>query len=338
MTNETVLLTGISGYIALHIAKELLVQGFTVRGSIRNSAKGKEVEVALQSAGVNTGKLSFVELDLNSDQGWDDAMRECDYVIHTASPFFIANPKDETEVINPAVEGSLRVLKAAKKASVRRVVLTSSALSMMGSMKTGTINPQSWTDINSPNISTYTKSKTLAERAAWDFIDNQEDVNKLEMISVNPGGVFGPPLGKDITGQSMATIDQMLQGKIPMVANISMPMVDVRDIAKLHVQAMIVPNVSGKRVIGAAAKPNALKEIAQVLKDDGYKGPSTRVAPNLLIRLMSLFDKEAKGMVGLLGMNVAADNTETLSLFNWKTRPFSESILDSARAIKRITG
>lgn len=337
MTNETVLLTGISGYIALHTAKELLEQGFVVRGSIRSADKGKEVEEALQLAGVNTSKLSFVELDLNSDQGWDDAMKECDHVIHMASPFFIANPKDETEVINPAVEGSLRVLKAAKKAGIKRVVLTSSALAMMGSMKTGTFNPQSWTDINNSNVSTYTKSKTLAERAAWDFIENQKDDKKLEMVSINPGGVFGPPLGKSITGQSMATIDQMLQGKIPMVANVSMPMVDVRDIAKLHVQAMKVPDASGKRVIGAAAKPNALKEIAQILKDNGYKGPSTRVAPNFLIRLMSLFDREAKGMVGLLGMNVAADNTETFSLFNWQTKPFSESILDSAKAIKRIT-
>jgi len=338
MTNETVLLTGISGYIALHIAKELLEQGFTVRGSIRSAAKSKEVEVALQSAGVNTSKLSFVELDLNSDQGWDEAMKECSFVIHAASPFVIAIPKDETEIINPAVEGTLRVLEAAKKADIRRVVLTSSTIAMMGSMKTGTFNPQSWTDINASNVSTYTKSKTLAERAAWDFIDNQEAGKKLEMVSVNPGGVFGPPLGNRITGQSMVTIDQMLQGKIPMVANISLPMVDVRDIAKLHVQAMIAPNATGKRIIGAAAKPYALKEIAQVLKDNGYKGPSTRVAPNFLIRLMSLFDREAKGMVGMLGMNVAADNTEAQSLFNWQTRPFSESILDSARAIKRITG
>lgn len=139
-------------------------------------------------------------------------------------------------------------------------------------MKTGTINPNSWIDTNA-DISTYTKSKTLAEKAAWDFIEDQSaGSHKVEMVSVNPGGVFGPPLGKNIEGQVMSVVVQMLRGKVPMVANVSMPMVDVRDIAELHVQAMTAPNAVNKRVIGAAAKPNSLQEIAQILKDNGYKG------------------------------------------------------------------
>ncbi|WP_157203880.1 MULTISPECIES: NAD-dependent epimerase/dehydratase family protein [unclassified Marinomonas] len=338
MRKETVLLTGISGYIALHTAKKLLREGYTVRGSVRNTAKAKEVEKTLQNASVDTANLFFTELNLNSDKGWDEAMKGCDYVIHMASPYVVAIPKDEAEVINPAVEGTLRVLKAARKGRVQRVVLTSSALAMMGSMKTGTINPNSWTD-TSADIGTYTKSKTLAEKAAWDFIEDQPmDSHKIEMVSVNPGGVFGPPLGKNIEGQAMSVVDQMLRGKVPMVANVSMPMADVRDIAELHLQVMTAPNAVNKRVIGAAEKPNSLQEIAQILKDNGYKGPSTRLAPNFLIKLAAFFDREAKGMVGFLGMNIHADNSETRALFNWEPRSFSESVLDTAKAIKNITG
>lgn len=336
MRKETVLLTGISGYIGLHCAQQLLNEGFEVRGSVRSAAKEKAVRETLSAASVDTTNLSIVELDLTSDEGWDEAVSGCDYVMHVASPYSAANPKHEDEMIVPAVQGTLRALRAAKNAGVKRVVLTSSALAMMASMKTGTFGPKDWADTNSADISTYAKSKTLAEKAAWDFIASQSGEAQMEMVSVNPGGVFGPPLGNDITGQTMTIIAQMLQGKIPMMANIAMPMGDVRDVAKLHVQAMTTPDAAGKRIIASAAEPSKLVEIAQILKSEGYKGPSTRVAPNILLRIMSLFDREAKGMVGMLGMNLHADNAQTRSLFNWTPRPFSESVLDAAAAVKAI--
>lgn len=337
MKKETVLLTGISGYIGLHCAQHLLNEGFQVRGSVRDSVKEKEVRETLSAASVDTTNLIIVELDLTSDRGWDEATSGCDYVMHVASPFVVASPKNEDEMIVPAVEGSLRALRAAKKSGVKRVVLTSSALAMFGSMKTGTFGPDDWTDTNSSDISTYTKSKTLAEKAAWDFISNQSGENMMEMVSVNPGGVFGPPLGSNITGSSMTTIDKMLRGKVPMVANVAFPMVDVRDIAKLHILAMTTPEAAGKRIVAANATGNSFVEIAQVLKTEGYKGPSTRIAPNIFLRFMSLFDAEAKGMVGMLGMNLTGDNRLTRSLFDWDPIPFTKSVLDTAAAIKSIT-
>ena len=335
---KTTLLTGISGYIGLHCAKELLEAGYGVRGTVRNQAKGQEVRDSLRSASVDISNLTLVELDLTSDQGWNEAAAGCDYVMHVASPFVIADPKDPQEIISPAVEGTLRTLRAAKKAGVKRVVLTSSIISMMGSMKTGTFGPSDWTDVDTPDVSSYTKSKTLAEKAAWDFISAQNSDTPMELTVIAPGGVFGPPLGHNITGQSLSTLDQMLRGKLPMVPRVAFPMVDVRDVAQLHRQALELPEAASKRIIAASAEPNGFQSAAQLLKDQGYKGPSTRIAPNLLLRIMAKFDREAKGMIGFLGMNLSADNSETRNLFNWTPIPFKQSVLETAAAIKDIQG
>ena len=305
--------------------------------ALRNEAKAKSVKETLSAASVDTENLSIVSLDLMSDEGWDETTSGCDYVMHVASPFVIANPKNADEMILPAVDGTLRMLKAAKKAGVQRVVLTSSALSMMGSMKTGTFGPDDWTDTNAADVSVYTKSKTLAEKAAWDFIAQQSGDHALDMVSINPGGVFGPPLGRDITGQSMSMLDQMLRGKMPMVPNAAFPMVDVRDVAMLQVQALENPNAVGKRVIAASDKPYGFVEVAQTLIDEGYKGPSVRIAPNFLLRFMALFDREANGLLGFLDMNINADTSQTRAVFNWDPRPLRESVLDSANAVKAIT-
>ena len=334
MTKQTVLLTGISGFIGLHIAKQLLDKGFHVRGSIRNMKRAQNIKNTLEKASANVNQLSFVELDLTSDKGWDNAAEGCDYVMHVASPFAAAEPKHEDEMIKPAVDGSLRALRAAKKAGVKRVVLTSSTISMMATMKSGTIGPDDWADTNSKDIGTYAKSKTLAEQAAWRFMEEQDSA--MELVTINPGGVFGPALGNDISGQSMSMIEQMLRGKVPMLANAAIPMVDVRDVANVHVQAMTHAKAAGQRIIASRSEAIHLTEIAKILKEHGYKGPSTRVAPNLLIRIMSVFDSEAKGMLGFLDMNISADNSKARELFNWTPRPFSETILDAAKSIKEI--
>ncbi|MEZ8142274.1 NAD-dependent epimerase [Enterovibrio norvegicus FF-33] len=335
-TRGLVLLTGVSGFIGLHCAKEMLQQGYSVRGSVRSKEKEDEVLATLHAASVDTTHLSFVRLDLTSDNGWAQAAEGCDYIMHVASPFTIANPKTEDEMITPAVQGSIRALKAGESAGVKRVVLTSSILSMMGSMKTGTFGPEDWTDTQSKTINTYTKSKALAERAAWEFMASQSDKNKMELVVVNPGAVFGPSLGKNMTGQTMTLFKQMLQGKIPLVPNFAFPMVDVRDVAKIHVEALTNTEANGKRIIVATAEAHSFLEIAQILKNEGYKGPSTRKAPDFLLRITSIFDREAKGMLGMLGMNIQANNTETRTLFNWTPRTMKESVLDTAKSIKAI--
>jgi dihydroflavonol-4-reductase len=334
--SQTVLITGISGYIGLHCAAAALRDGYRVRGTVRNREKEEEVRETLASVSLDGDNLEFVELDLTSDDGWSSAAEGCAYVLHVASPFVIANPKHEDEMLVPAIQGTLRVLRAAKEAGVERVVLTSTALAMFGSMKTGTFGPDDWTDVETPNISTYTKSKTLAERAAWDFVAEQSDENPMELVVINPGGVFGAPLGKNISGQSMNMLDQMLKGKVPMVPNAAFPMVDVRDVAMLHIQAMTLPEANGHRVIAAHSKPFAFAHLAKTLNEGGYKGPSARVAPNFLLRFMSLFDREAKGMLGFLDMKVEADNSETRTLFDWTPIPLEQSVLESAAAVEAL--
>ena len=329
---KTVLLTGISGYIGLHCAQQLLNAGYTVRGSVRSKIKEKEVLETLKAASVNTKELSIIELDLTSDIGWDNAAENCDYIMHVASPFELANPKKEDEMIIPAVEGTLRVFQAAKNMGVNRVVLTSSIVAMIGSMKNGTFGPKDWTDITAKNINTYTKSKTLAEKTAWNFAK----LNNIELVVINPGGVFGPPLGKNLSGQSMSSLDQMLRGKLPMVPKISFPMVDVRDVASLHVQALSNSNATGKRIVASTGQPNGFDTAAKILIDAGYKGPSTRIAPDFIFYLMAIFNREAKGMLGLLNTNLSADNSETHTLFNWTPIPFKKSVLDTAKAVKAL--
>lgn len=333
---KTVLLTGVSGYIGLHIAKMLLDDGYHVRGSLRSKAKEKKVLDTLKAASVDTSKLTFVELDLSKDNGWNEAASGVDYLLHVASPFAVANPKSEDEMIKPAVEGTLRALSAAEKAGVKRVVLTSSLLSMMGSMKTGTVTSNDWTDVNARDVSTYTKSKTLAEKAAWNFINNQQGEDKMEMVVINPGAVFGPPLGQDLSGVSMTMIDQMLRGKVPMVPNVAMPMSDVRDVALLHVKALTQDKAVGQRIITSDSEPRGFADMAQILKDQGYKGLSTRMAPDIVLRISALFDREAKGMLGYLGMKLSADNSKTRHLFNWKPTPFNKTIIDAGAAVKAL--
>tara|TARA_B110000046_G_scaffold58826_1_gene65950 strand:+ start:93 stop:1109 length:1017 start_codon:yes stop_codon:yes gene_type:complete len=334
--SQTVLLTGISGFIGLYCAKELLNAGFKVKGTVRNSVKQQQVIEAMKSNDISTINLQFFELDLTSDNGWDKAMKGCDFVMHVASPFRIANPKDENEMLLPAVEGTKRVLKAANKASVKKVIMTSSIVSMMSSIRRGQFGPEDWTDINYPNLNTYIKSKTLAEKAAWTFIDQHKASSKMELVVIAPGGVFGPPLGNDISGETLTILSKMMNGKIPMVPDTAMPMVDVRDVAKLHVQAILTKGTAGKRFIAAGTEPIGFADVAEILLKQGYKGPSTKKAPSWLLKFMSIFDREAKGMLGILGMHLTADNSNTKKIFNWVPIPFAKSVIETANAIKII--
>ena len=263
-------------------------------------------------------------------------MKGCDFVMHVASPFRIANPKDENEMILPAVEGTKRILKAANKASVKKVILTSSIVSMMSSIRRGQFGPEDWTDINYPNLNTYIKSKTLAEKAAWTFIDQHKESSKMELVVIAPGGVFGPPLGNDISGETLTILSKMMNGKIPMVPDTAFPMVDVRDVAKLHVQAILTKDTAGKRFIAAGTDPIGFADVAEILLKQGYKGPSTKKAPSWLLKFMSFFDREAKGMLGILGMHLTADNSNTRKTFNWVPIPFEKSVIQTANAIKKI--
>ncbi|MEI6621183.1 MAG: NAD-dependent epimerase/dehydratase family protein, partial [Actinomycetes bacterium] len=290
-----VLVTGISGYIGQHVGAELLRQGYEVVGTVRSASKAAPTTAAI-AAVASVDRLSFAEADLLSDDGWDEAMKGCMFVIHMASPFVLAEPKDANELIAPAVDGTGRVVRAAQRAGVRRLVLTSSIVAMVAGKDSGRYGPDSWSDTNA-NIGAYAKSKTLAERAAWDINRDSE----MELAAINPGGVFGPSLGAEADGQSVAMISDMIGGKMPMIPDVAMGMVDVRDVARLHVTALTAPRATGQRFIASTSNPIEMAAVAAILKQAGYAKVPSRKAPNVVVRLMSLFDRQAKGMLPLLG-------------------------------------
>jgi dihydroflavonol-4-reductase len=331
---KTVLLTGVTGFIAKHVAVRLLNAGYDVRGTLRSLKRADEVRNAVRphlrdDRGLDT-RLTFAALDLSADAGWDAAMAGVDALMHTASPFPMAQPKNADDLIRPAVDGALRALRAAKAAGVRRVVLTSSSAAVLGTdLAPGreAYDETDWTDPDRAGTSPYTLSKTLAERAAWDFV--KTEAPKMRLTTVNPVFVLGPPLDQHY-GTSLKVIERILRGKDPMLPRIAFPVVDVRDVAKVHVRALDEPNTEGKRVI-AADRTLWLSELAAELKT-AYpdRRMPTRTAPDILIRLLGLFDPALRSIVPTLG------HFEKVS--NARARDLLEMEFISAREAVRAAG
>jgi dihydroflavonol-4-reductase len=333
--SKKVLLTGISGYIGNHCAVELLKNGYSVRGSVRSLSKSRKVIDSIEKEVDPKGNLEFCELDLLSDDGWDEAMKGCDFVMHVASPFINIEPKDENELIRPAVDGTMRALNAAKKAGVKRVVLTSSMVSMLEDAdKSIKVDVKSWTNVKAKNVSAYAKSKTLAEKAAWEFINAQTDDKPMELSVVNPGPVFGPTLSGDLSGASMGMFKQMITGKMPMVPQAAINMSDVRDIAKIHVLALENEKAAGNRFIVTTQEPFSFQELAKVLRSNGYDKVSTRLAPNLILNFIANFNSEVKSMKPFIGKTYNGDVSLTMETFDWKPIPFEKTILDTAKSVE----
>jgi len=335
--NKKVLLTGISGYIGNQCAVELLKNGYFVLGSVRSLSKKEKVIEAIKKEIDPTDNLEFCVLNLLEDTGWDKAMEGCEFVLHVASPFINIEPKDESEFIKPAVEGTMRALKSAKKAGVKRVVLTSSIVAMLKDADESiNINYNSWTNVSAKNVSAYARSKTLAEKSAWDFIKNQNDEKIMELSVINPGPVFGPTISGNMQGASMGMIKKMIIGKIPMLPKFSISMSDVRDVAKIHVMALENINANGKRFIVTTEKPYSFKELAQILKSNGYNKVSTKLAPNFLLKFISNFDREIRSMRAFIGKTYNGDVSSTMKTFNWKPISFEKTVLDTAKSIESL--
>lgn len=330
---KKVLLTGVSGYIGLHCAVELLKQGYAVKGSIRSLSKAEKLTNTIKKFINPKGSLEFCELDLLKDDGWDEAVSDCDFVMHVASPFFSRIPKDENELIKPAVEGTMKALKAAHKAGIKRVVLTSSMVAMLGDIiGDENINQESWTNVNAKNATAYLKSKTLAEKSAWEFVKDKE----LELVTVHPGPVYGPTLSNDLSGESMTLFKRIITGELKQMIHTSINMSDVRDVAKIHVMALENKQVNAKRIIVATEKAHSYQEITELLKANGYEKVSTKVAPNFMVKLLANFNSEMKGMLPYVGKKYKADVIETKNIFNWEPIPFEKMILDTAASVKSI--
>lgn len=332
--NKTVLLTGASGYIAKHIVLNLLNSGYDVVGSVRTLSRGDEVRAAVAphvDDGVDLNKsLRFVALDLGKDDGWDDAMQGIDMLMHTASPFPLKQPRDENELIRPAVDGTLRALRAAHRAGIKRVVLTSSfAAVMKASLPDGRaiFDESDWSDPNSPTIDAYAKSKTLAERAAWDFV--RDEAPDMALTTINPVMVLGPPLDVHFGG-SVQLIERMLSGKDPMVPNYGLGCVDVRDVAQMHVRALSAPATHGKRVL-AVDSFLWFKELTAILKKQFPKRRiATRQAPDFLIRLMGMFDAAIRQIIPDLGKRFDVSNARAREMLNMEFIPAERSLQETA--------
>ncbi len=333
---KTVLVTGISGFVGQHCAAELLKKGYAVKGSLRSLAKTDEVLNGIKKEIDPKGNLEFCELDLLSDKGWDKAMQGCEYVLHVASPYIIAEPKNENVMIQPAVEGTLRALNAAKKAGVHKVVITSSIAAMVGDKKKNHLTQESWTNPNTDKISAYMKSKTLAEKAAWNFYNHQSLENKMELTVVNPGPIYGPTLTGNIEGASMKMMKDLIIGKMSMQPNCHFLMSDVRDIAKIHVAALEKIESNGQRFIVTTDKTYSFVGVATMLKENGYKKVKPRQASTLFLKFISVFNREVKGMLPFIDSEISANISTTKKIFNWTPIPFEKTLIDTAKSVEEV--
>jgi dihydroflavonol-4-reductase len=345
MTNHTmsttnhplVLVTGGTGFIAQHCMLALLSQGFRIRTTVRNLSREAEVRENLRTGGAEPNDLlSFVAAELGSDTGWAEAVRDCTYVIHCASSTPSGNYATEDDWNKPAVDGNLRVLRAARDAGVKRVVLTSA----FGAVGCGhgpmdrPFNESDWSNLQS-DLAPYQRSKTLAELAAWDFV--KKEGNGLEMAAVNPTAVLGPALGADYS-HSIRMIKNMMDGQ-PGTPKINSGFVDVRDVADLHVRAMSVAAANGERFLAIAGESLWMTDVARIVR--GHMGPagrkvSTRVLPNWLVRLGARKNPQMKAIVPMLGVNMNATSAKATHILGWSPRSAEDAIVATAESLVRL--
>lgn len=338
MTDTLVLVTGGSGFIGAHCTLQLLNTGYRVRTTIRSLKREAEVRAMLKEGGAELGdRLSFIAADLEKDAGWSEAATGCEYVLHVASPMPPYAPKHEDELIVPAREGALRVLRASRDAGVKRVVMTSSfaAISYGHEPQTTPFDETSWTDVNG-NVPAYPKSKTLAERAAWDFIASEGA--GLELSVVNPVGVFGPVLGPDYS-PSIQIVQRLMDGAMPGCPKLYFGFVDARDVADLHLRAMTHAAAKGERFIAVSGDTLSILDVAKVLKHRMgamAKRVPTRELPNWLMRIAAMRDPALKLILPQLGKIRNATNERARRLLGWMPRSNEESIVATAESLLRL--
>ncbi|WP_163652077.1 aldehyde reductase [Listeria sp. PSOL-1] len=317
---EQVLVTGGTGFMGLHIIFQLLKGGYRVKTTVRSLARKDEVLATLSRNGIqHLEELTFIEADLSSDEHWEEAMKGCSYVLSVASPVFFDIPKNEDEAIRPAVEGILRILKAASKADVKRVVMTSNfgAIGFSNKDLNTVTTEKDWTDEFEKGLSIYEKSKLLAEKAAWDFVEKE---NELELVTINPVAVFGPSLNRHVS-ESFNLLKMLINPNTKRIPNLPLNVVDVRDVADLHIRAMTNPKAAMQRFIASSDGEISLLEIAQLIKRNRPELADqvvTKTVPNWQIKLASLFSKHAKEGRLFLEMNRQVSNSKAKELLEWQ--------------------
>ncbi len=330
---KTVLVTGGSGFLGSWCLVELLRGDYAVRTTVRDLGREAEVRSRVEAQVDPGDRLTVFAADLLSDDGWEQAVQGCDYVLHVASPFPLTQPQDPDELIVPAREGTLRVLRAALDAGVGRVVVTSSVAAVRGSVDRSStpLSEESWTDLGSSEITPYTRSKTIAERAAWELVEERGETEKLAVV--NPGAILGPVLGDD-RSPSLELVNRLLKG-MPGAPRIGFSIVDVRDVVDLELKAMTMPEAGGERFI-AVARFQWMSEVAAVLRE--RLGPAAakvpkRAVPNLVVRAMGIFDPGVRSIAGQLGQKVELSSEKAEAVLGWKPRPLDETIVECAQSL-----
>ena len=335
---STVLVTGGSGFIGSHAIVQLLTAGHTVRTTVRDPKREDDVRAMVRESGTDAGDpLSFFVANLESDAGWMQAVHGADYVLHVASPFPLGIPKHEDELVVPARDGALRVLRASRDAGVKRVVLTSSfaAVGYGHPPQTAPFDETTWTDPTG-NVSAYVKSKTIAERTAWDFIAREGGA--LELSAVNPVGVFGPALGPQLS-TSLVILQRMIDGALPAVPRLYLGAVDVRDVADLHLRAMTDPRANGERFLAVAGEFMTLVAVGKILRRHlgraGKRVPRFQL-PDFVVRIAALRDPTIRQILPELGTTKNATSEKAMRLLDWRPRSAEESIVSGADSLVRL--
>ena len=330
---ETVLVTGGTGFIGLHCLQQLLDKGYKVRTTIRSESRKQEVLEAMEKHSSNCENLEFYIADLLKDDGWKEAVEGSKYVLHVASPFFLGEPENEDVFIKPAVEGTLRVLKACADADVQKVVLTSSfaAVGYGHPREKEVYTEEDWSSVDG-EISAYAKSKTLAEKAAWEFVENLEESKKFDLTVINPVAVTGPMLTGDI-GSSNDFLLKLISGSMPACPKIHMGYIDVRDVAKAHIFSMTEEKTNGERII-VSENEMFFAEVGKTLNEAGFKKSPTKELPNFLVKIMSFFVGELKTLLSSLDRKGDIDKTKAQSFFNWEYISTEQSVTETAQQLQ----
>jgi nucleoside-diphosphate-sugar epimerase len=335
MDDELVLVTGGTGFVAVHCIVQLLADGTRVRATVRRPERADDLRALVRLGGADPAGLEVATADLLDDAGWPAAVAGASHVLHVASPFPARQPRNEDELIAPALDGTLRVLRAARDAGVRRVVQTSSFAAVgYGRPHPGRrFTEEDWTDASSPAVTPYVRSKTLAERAAWDFVGREG--GDLELATVNPVGVFGPAIGTDLSA-SLELLLALLNGRYPAVPRGTVNAVDVRDVADLHVRAMRHPDAAGERFLAVSGDAFEYVELSRLMRAElgaVARRATTRVLPDWVVRAAAPFVGEARTIAAELGRRVDASHEKATRVLGWTPRSREEAVLAAARSL-----
>jgi nucleoside-diphosphate-sugar epimerase len=335
---DLVLVTGATGFLGMHCIVRLLQEGYRVRGTMRDPGRTEWLKAAVGQNVESVDRLSVVQADLGDDRGWREAAAGCKFVLHVASPVPMAAPKKADDVIVPARDGTLRVLRAAAAAGVQRVVLTSSTAAVLyGHKRDGseTYDEKDWSILND-EVGPYERSKTLAERAAWEYMASLPKDRAMELVALQPGTILGPVLDKDFS-VSGEIVRKLMAREFPGCPELGWAVVDVRDVAEAHVAAMTRPNIAGQRFI-LAIEHVPMTDIARILADrfspQGFKVPTRRV-PSWVIRLAAMWDKTTALAVPELGKRQDVSSARARAALGWKPRGVEEMVVDMAESMIR---